>query len=730
MASSDQNANLGPGVPGQRTILESEVDSFLAFMNEKEGMELPIQPSDTENDTMPWLDLPDSAPYSSQQNVDPFQSNGPNMVYQDQNPFMGHVYQPQFTYMGDVNPFQNGLSDPFGFSGQDIPWDMNNNLLIPQENAVGSALHGIPQNITDSGIISGATLVPSQPIITPVVPSQPITTPAGTSPVIPAIPAIPAINTAVVAATASPSPISAPVQSTGRGMGTRKRKTAPEPEPESGGEGQDHRQKRQCKQFACNRCRKAKVKCDVEVGKCCSKCTKTGKTCVTDYKDARTKNTNFEDFLTKLEKKAYLIKECIYLGNRVTTDEQLFKQFKAYWNPSRSASTALEMFTTLSANGVEWENHMRSLTAENMFAISEIMQEAKSISFQNVKVKDVRPLKDKLKKVAHWTLAWLYSKLDKLASMTPEPQDITYDLWFNEFTQIDCTIGHMNLEKVNDAANKNYLRSRGKLYPTYLKRVCGEWAFKQECLQHANINRSLSPAVVPQAQQPLALQPQAPLPPQGQQLVPEAQANTIHVNPGTQVPILPQNVPAAVPQAQQPLALLPQAPLQPQGQQLVPEAQANTILVNTGAQAPILPQDVPAADEMDIDDVNLVHQDHSSPSPFPGREESPSLEEFMKICTNELFEESESESEEEAQEEAHEESMKDCMNELFGESESESEEEAQEESMKDCMNELFGESESESESEAQEEAQEEESEEEESEEEESEEEESEISEAE
>ncbi|KAK8087087.1 hypothetical protein PG994_002061 [Apiospora phragmitis] len=290
-------------------------------------------------------------------------------------------------------------------------------------------------------------------------------------------------------APATPSPVPAPAPA-GPAKRGRKRKASKDHEAEATGQG---RATKRLKQFSCTECRKSKVKCDAGPGKPCSKCTKDGKKCVVDNQDHRTKATNFEELVEKLERKHLLAMECLCLIWRATGTEAHFELFKNFWTGASTATTGLACLVAIKAQ-IFGTDDMLPTWSENCSSVSfdNIVAELKSILEQKVKVKDLRPLKNHLKKVAHWVLAAAYHKLDELSQQNAKDV-VDMDHQTNPFVQwlsIDLKQGQISDEA--DATNKEFLRQRGELKPTYLKGLYlkehREWHKKVEC---CNLARQL-----------------------------------------------------------------------------------------------------------------------------------------------------------------------------------------------------------------------------------------------
>ncbi|KAK8133854.1 hypothetical protein PG984_005866 [Apiospora sp. TS-2023a] len=323
----------------------------------------------------------------------------------------------------------------------------------------------------------------------------------------------------------APAPVSAPAPA-GPAKRGRKRKASSDPEPEAASQGKAQKRLRL---NSCQRCRKQKTKCDGGIGKSCSNCNKAGKQCIIDGQDHRTKQTNLADIADKLERKHYLAVECMILIIRVTGTKARFENFKALWKGAHNATQvlyALSAWNEPPFSEEEQENWGVRYTDAWMTTqegrdlqttgLRQVSNRLKAISEEKAKVKDMRPLKEDLKKVAHWVLAGAYRALDDLSQQ--DANVIVDGQRFRDFLAWTTYEPHeMDLSDNNDALNKSYLKAqtRGqKLVPTYLKGVCGNWEKTAECMNLAKghltsptmAQKQLSPPVVQEQLAPVVQQ--------------------------------------------------------------------------------------------------------------------------------------------------------------------------------------------------------------------------------
>ncbi|KAK8077350.1 hypothetical protein PG996_003520 [Apiospora saccharicola] len=360
---------------------------------------------------------------------------------------------------------------------------------MPQEQATGISSEAnnntninCGQNIT----FTSGTTQPSNTVAFGSTPHQVISQPSSPA--------------AAAAAAAAPAPVSSPVSApapAGPAKRGRKRKASSDPEPETATQGKAQKRLRL---NSCQRCRRQKTKCDGGIGKPCSNCNKAGKQCIIDGQDHRTKQTNLADIADKLERKHYLAMECMCLIIRVTGTKARFENFKALWKGTHNATQAL--YALSAWNGppsseeekdswaVRWTDAWLTTREGREFQVTglrQISNRLKAISEEKAKVKDMRPLKEDLKRVAHWVLAEAYRALDKLSQQ--DANIVVGGEHFKNFLAWTCYEPHeMDLSDNKDASNKNYLKAqtRGqKLVPTYLKGVCGNWEKTAECMNLA-----------------------------------------------------------------------------------------------------------------------------------------------------------------------------------------------------------------------------------------------------
>ncbi|KAK8039295.1 hypothetical protein PG993_007706 [Apiospora rasikravindrae] len=440
----------------------------------------------------------------------------------------GHVFNSQGTmqYPNQPNENQNHVS----FRDLDLSQN-GNSLPVSQEQATS--------NNTNTNTNSG-------PSITSTSATTQFTSTSGTTSApcqavnsSPSSASIPAITPSV--------PAPAPAGPAKRG---RKRKASSDPEAAAADQGQTQPKgpaPKKLKLHSCKQCRKSKIKCDGDFGKTCSGCAKKGIECVIDGQDRRTKLTNFEEIVTKLEKNHFRAMECMQLIIRATGTKEHFEIFQGCWKSSSSASNVLDFVGSFYKDVLEARESpsMAELAQQRELAsFHAILQELRSSLEQKVKVKDLRPLKNKLKKAAHWVLAEAYRTLDTLAQKDAVDAVYTVDneQYHNYFQWMHTSLGDMDLTDQNDANNKSFLRKRGDLIPRFLNEKCGSWVKKVECMDLVQqqltpppINNSASPLSFPTSAaaanyvQPQGLQPTMP-PVQGYQSMTVGQANAPFIN--------------------------------------------------------------------------------------------------------------------------------------------------------------------------------------------------------
>lgn len=335
-------------------------------------------------------------------------------------------------------------------------------------------------------------------------------------------------TTSAAAAAAVPTPVSAPAPTSPAKRG-RKRKASSDAELDAAAQGkaQPQRPAKKLRLNACQHCRKQKVKCDGQIGKPCSKCTKAGKECIIDGQDHRTKQTNFADISDKLERKRYLELECMGLIIRVTATKARFDWFKSFWKCNPNASQALIALSAwnepplppseLSQPGMGMTDEYFATCGQDYQScgLRQIHDKLKSkISEEKVMVKDMRPLKNQLKKASRWVLAQAYRALDTLSQQ--EANAVVGGSRYDGFLDwMRSDLGQMDLSDNAHALNKNYLKAQArgqKLNPTYLKALCGEWRMKRECINLAQ-GQLILPSSSRNASVPLDEQsPQGPQP--------------------------------------------------------------------------------------------------------------------------------------------------------------------------------------------------------------------------
>ncbi|KAK7980527.1 hypothetical protein PG989_012984 [Apiospora arundinis] len=569
----------------------------------------PMQAFNPGNANQSQNDFPDMSGYFGSPNM---QTNSPDMNrfvnpawlhYGSQNPSSpvagnSETHTPQNANTGGLLLPQVEPSEP-GIQNYPSPEGLgDNSFSMAQGQATGSSLQANNDNVYSGNVsTSGATSAAAR--------HSPSPSPESSI-------------------DAAPAPVSAP-ESTVPIRKCRKRKATPEPspepspEPEAAGEGQARPQKRlKLKQFSCELCRKKKVKCNGEIGKTCSNCIKHRKTCVIDGKDGRTKNTTFGQLLDKLEKNHYLIKEIIYLGDRAIEDEQSFALFKAGWKNSPNVSNLFHVFAaTPDEHRVEWETKFKQDAATTCTtAFNEILNYVHSMSEGKPKVKEVRPLMDRLKRTSR---SLLFNGYQSLESLSKKDHVIDRTEW-NDLYQWWDQASLVEMDHDNEYLQglyKGYLQERGKLNPVYLKGLCGKWQRTEQCRINANITPSHSVVAANYMQPPQAPQPMVSSPAQEPQIIPEAHTDTIAVNTEAQAPVSFPNVPASV-EAQLCEVLGAAGYGQPEQLAIDPALQQSAI---EGEQAPIVANY--NDDMMDINDAGAIPPDHEPLEPlFPDLEGS------------------------------------------------------------------------------------------------------------
>ncbi|KAK8006324.1 hypothetical protein PG991_012621 [Apiospora marii] len=421
----------------------------------------------------------------SQNNDHTMQAFGQQYLHQNQGTFMGLGDNlvnpadlstlPQGTLNNEAaDNFENSSEEPSPIAKQSYPSPENleNSCYpIPQEQANGTSSQAY--NSTNTTSTSG-TIQPNNTSGVISTPPQVINDASSSSEA-----AI--LDDLTTALAGPPASVSAPAPAVPAKRG-RKRKATSSPEPDATAQSPA----KKLRLNACLHCRKQKVKCDSLDNKPCSKCLKAGKQCIIDGQDRRTKQTNLAGITEKLERKHYLAIECMCLITRATASKARFEFFKSIWKRNPNATQALMTLSTLNEPQLPLseQDHTGYLLSDAYIAaggmeqqdvlsqgLREIFKDLKSISAQRVKVKDMRPLKDHLKKVAHWVLAEAYRALHALSQQDADAVvgEYRYNPYLGWMHTVPC---QMDLSDNADALNKSYLRRQAqgqKLNPTYLK---------------------------------------------------------------------------------------------------------------------------------------------------------------------------------------------------------------------------------------------------------------------
>ncbi|KAK7948154.1 uncharacterized protein PG986_009040 [Apiospora aurea] len=385
----------------------------------------------------------------------------------NQDTMQGFRQQPNM----DQNQF-NFLNQDFSQNGNSLGLTLPP-MNYPSPESLGNSLPASQEQATANINTSNEPITTSTPATT-----QPASTSGMTS-----------APCQVTNSSAVPAP--APAGPAKRG---RKRKATADPEAQTQAKGPAPKK---LKLNACNQCRKSKVKCDGDIGKACSNCTKKGIECVIDGQDHRTKLTNFEEIIEKLEKKHFLVMECVALVMRASGSEEHFNMFKSCWKEFSTASNVVDTLGSFYQDKLDGSDDQSVIEhAQEWQSVSfrGILQELQFIAKEKVKVKDLRPLKIKLKKAAHWVLAEAYRALDTLAQQ--DAKDVVGDPWMKDyFLFMNHPLEQLDLSDQADAYNKSCLRPRGKLIPTFLKGKCGRWKRAEEYM--SLVRQQLTPTGSP-----------------------------------------------------------------------------------------------------------------------------------------------------------------------------------------------------------------------------------------